>query len=224
MLLVIAFQPGADRAAHFGRMALTSLAHAVLPACQHSLPQPIRGRPAHLESCRLHRFAPRASLKHGASRLNFCHSLISCLHGGLLPAKRGMRHAALGMNHPRWNKACGGRRCERHQPVACARALAGAGAVRRRSDARCAAEQAPAAQHITGNRRGVHATAPFGEGGWGVAPPRTLPSRLKPIRERPINSAAAPARPPRRAPAPKSPHKCPSRSTGTSRSGPQADS
>jgi hypothetical protein len=141
MLLVIAFQPGADRAAHFGRMALTSLTHAVLPACQHPLPQPIRGRPAHLESCRLHRFTPRASLKHGASRLNFCHSLISCLHGGLLPAKRGMRHAALGMNHPRWNKACGGRRCERHQPVACARALAGAGAVRRRSDARCAADK-----------------------------------------------------------------------------------
>jgi hypothetical protein len=64
---------------------------------------------------------------------------------------------------------------------------------------------------------------PFGEGGWGVAPPRTLPSRLKRLRERPINSAAAPARPSRRAPAPRNPHRCPSRSTGTSRSGPQAD-
>ena len=58
MLQVIGFQPSADRATLFGAMALTPLAHAVLPVCQHPLPQPVRGRPAHLEPCRLYCFAP----------------------------------------------------------------------------------------------------------------------------------------------------------------------
>ncbi len=51
-----------------------------------------------------------------------------------------------------------------------------------------------------------------------------VPARVKHNRERPINSAVAPARRPQGAPAPKSPDKCPSRSTGRSRNDLRADS
>jgi hypothetical protein len=84
--------------------------HGLFSARPHPLPQPIHRCPAHQEPCCLHCFAPRVSLKHGASHLHFCNSLISCLHEGLLPTRRSMRHVALGRQRPKWNTARGGRR------------------------------------------------------------------------------------------------------------------
>jgi hypothetical protein len=180
VLLVIRLQPGADRAMHFGGMPLTSVVPGRFSARQHALPQPIRGCPAYLEPCRLHCFAPGVPLKHGASHLDVCDSMISCLHGGLLPARRGMRHAALGLNHPRWNKAHGSRRCR--VPPAAQRphggersagvladlasllsasglwrllALAKAWAIRRRSDARCAESHRKPRDTVPGTCGGV---------------------------------------------------------------------
>lgn len=58
VLLVIGFQPSAERTAHFDGMSLASVVQGLFSALQHPLPQPIHGRPTHLDSCPLHRFAP----------------------------------------------------------------------------------------------------------------------------------------------------------------------
>ena len=248
VLLVIAFQPGTDRTAHFDGMSLASVVHGLFSALQHPLPQPIRGRPTHLDPCRLHRFAPRVSLKHGASHLHFCDSMISCLHGGLLPADGACIMQRLACNTPDGTKRAVADAGECHQPPRGRTTASGApgssptsrrwgappacGVYSRADPAGLSDDGATLAALKAIESLATHHREPAGwfmpprlsakEGGvWRT--PQTLPSSLKRLRERAINSAVAPARPTRRAPAPKSPHRCPSRSTGTSRSGSQAD-
>ena len=229
-------------------MSLASVVHGLCSTLQHPLPQPIRGRPTHLDPCRLHRFAPRVPPRAWRVPPAFLRQHDQLLAWRSPSSRRGMHHAALGMQHPRWNKARGSR-CWRVPPAAQRPhsgersagvladltelrsttglwrllALAKAWAIRRRSAARCAESHRKPRDTAQGTCGGVMPPRLSAKEGGVWRTPQTLPSSLKRLRKRPINSAAAPARPPRRAPAAKSPHRCPSQSTGTSRSGSLAD-